>query len=116
MAKKQKADTIIANPMFDVVFKTLMQADKSFARYFIGTILGVEIVDIDFDPQEYTYDKKVDVDNKIKEIKVIRLDFVATIRTKGGEKKKVLIEIQQSHKLSDIARFSSEFIRAELFC
>ena len=45
MAKKQK-DIIIANPMYDVVFKLLM-ADKDIARYFVGTVLGEEIIDID---------------------------------------------------------------------
>jgi len=103
----QKNDIIIANPMYDVVFKTLMQADKDFARYFVGTILGVEVVDINFDAQEYTYPKEVETDNIIEEIKVIRMDFVATIRTKDGEEKKVLIEIQQSRKISDVLRFSS---------
>ena len=48
----QKKDIIIANPMYDVVFKTLMQAD--FARYFVGSIISEEIIDIDFDSQEYT--------------------------------------------------------------
>ena len=100
-------NTIIANPMYDVVFKTLMQTDKDFSKYFVGTILGVEVIDINFDTQEYTYSKEVETDNIIEEIKVIRMDFVATIRTKNGEEKKILIEIQQSRKLSDVLRFSS---------
>ena len=102
----QKKDIIIANPMYDVVFKTLMQENLDFARYFVGTILGVEIVDIIFAPTERTYDKEVETDDIIKKIKVMRLDFVATIRTKEGDQKKVLIEIQQSEKPLDELRFS----------
>ena len=51
MAKRQR-NIIIANPMYDVVFKTLMMNDKEFARYFVETIIGVKITEIDFAPQE----------------------------------------------------------------
>ena len=103
MAKKQK-DIIIANPMYDVVFISLM-ADKDIARYFVGTVLGEEITDIDFAPQEYSYEKEIHVENQIKKLSVIRLDFVATIRTKDGDEKKILIELQQSPEPYDIFRF-----------
>ena len=58
MTKRQKG-IIIANPMYNVVFKLLM-ADKDIARYFVGTVLGEKITDTDFAPQEYSYevDKK----------------------------------------------------------
>ena len=103
---KQKKDIIIANPMYDVVFKHLMMADKDTARYFVGTILSEEIIDINLDTQEYTYKKEVKTPkNKSKKIKLIRLDFVATIRTKSGDEKKVLIELQQSFKPIDVFRF-----------
>ena len=103
MTKKQK-DIIIANPMYDVVFKLLM-ADKDIARYFVGTVLDEEITDIDFAPQEYSYEKEIRIENQIKKISTIRLDFVATIRTKDDADKKVLIEIQQSPEPYDIFRF-----------
>jgi hypothetical protein len=107
MTEKHK-DIIIANPMYDVVFKHMMTADKENARYFVGTVLGEEITEIDFAPQEYTYDKQAtDTETKspVETIKIIRLDFVVTIRTKGGEDKKVLIEIQQFYNYEDITRF-----------
>ena len=103
MTKKQK-EIIIANPMYDVVFKHLM-ADKEIARYFVGTVLGEEIVDIDFAPQEYSYEKEIQTKDQVKKLNIIRLDFVATIRNNNGEEKKVLIEIQQSLKPYDILRF-----------
>jgi len=104
MAKKQRK-IIIANPMYDIVFKTLMMTNKEFARYFVETIIGVKITEIDFAPQEYTYERKKETNNQVVIIKVIRLDFVATIRTKDGNLKRVLIEIQQSHKPIDVLRF-----------
>jgi hypothetical protein len=99
-------DIIIANPMYDVVFKLLM-ADKEIARYFVGTILGEEIVDINFAAHDYSFAKDVETDNQIKTVGLARLDFVATIRTKDDEFKKVLIEIQQSPKPADLFRFRS---------
>ena len=111
MTKKQ-TDIIIANPIYDVVFKNLMTTskgtNKDIARYFFGAILGEEITDIEFLPQEYTYHKpksKKNTKSKNEVLTVIRLDFVATIRTKNGEFKKVLIEIQKSHKPHDLLRF-----------
>ena len=49
-------DVIIANPIYDVVFKNLMATskgtNKDIASYFVGTILGEEIADIELLPQE----------------------------------------------------------------
>ena len=104
---KRRKEIIIANPMYDVVFKQLL-TDKDIARYFIGTILGEEIVDIEFAPQEYPYEKKIKndlTDNEIKKLSLVRLDMVATILTKEGKEKKILIEIQQSLKPYDLLRF-----------
>ena len=106
---EEKNDIIIANPMYDVVFKMLM-ADKDNARCFVGTILGEQILDIEFAPQEFIHERKTDPDsgkpeNLIETLKPRHLDFVTTIRTRGRGKKKVLIEIQQSLKPADVVRF-----------
>ena len=95
--------------MYDVVFKMLM-ADKDNARCFVGTILGEQILDIEFAPQEFIHERKTDPDsgkpeNLIETLKPRHLDFVTTIRTRGRGKKKVLIEIQQSLKPADVVRF-----------
>ena len=92
--------------MYDVVFKALME-DKDIARYFVETIIGEKITEIDFAQQEYVYYIETETENKIKELKIVRLDFVATIRNKEGEEKKVLIEIQQSLNPIDVFRFRS---------
>ena len=101
-------EIIIANPIYDAVFKNLMMTskgtNKDIASFFVGTILGEEIADIDLLPQEYTYHSKPRK-NDAEILTLIRLDFVATIHTKSSEYKKVLIEIQKSQKPTDLLRF-----------
>ena len=48
---KQKKDIIIANPMYDVVFKTLIE-ERDIARYIVETIIDEEIVEIEFAQQK----------------------------------------------------------------
>ena len=105
MVKEQK-DIIIANPMYDTVFKALME-DKDNARYFVESIIDEEIVEIDFAKNDYIYYVQADKENKSKKIKIVRMDFVATVRNKDGKEKKVMIEIQQSLNPIDVFRFRS---------
>ena len=79
---------VIANPLYDVVFKRMMENDK-VAKFFIGTLLEQTIETVEVKPQEFTY-----VD-ELAGLAVFRLDFIATIKTDSGEYKKVLIEIQK---------------------
>jgi hypothetical protein len=105
---------IIANPIYDVVFKRLMENEK-VAKFFIGTLLEQEIAAIEVKPQEYTYKGELDTpegvqaaEERIRErfsIWVYRLDFIATIKTETGELKKVLIEIQKARNPIDLMRF-----------
>jgi len=107
---------IIANPIYDVVFKKLMENDK-IVKFFIGTLLNENIVEVQVKPQEYTYKgefaendpKAIDIiEDRIRKrqlIWVYRLDFIATIKTEDGEYKKVLIEIQKARNLIDLMRF-----------
>ena len=89
---------VIANPIYDVVFKRMMENEKA-AKFFIGTLLEQTIETIEVKPQEFTYT------NELIGIAVFRLDFIATIKTESGESKKVLIEIQKAKNLIDIMRF-----------
>ena len=43
----------IANPLYDIVFKYLME-DNSLAKLVLSTILGEEITTLAFRPQEHT--------------------------------------------------------------
>ena len=65
---------IIANPIYDVVFKKMMENDR-VAKFFIGTLLEQTIETVEVKPQEFTYT------NKLAGLAVFRLDFIATIRT-----------------------------------
>ncbi|TAE35009.1 MAG: hypothetical protein EAY66_10225, partial [Sphingobacteriales bacterium] len=107
---------VIANPIYDVVFKKMMENEK-VAKFFIGTLLEQSIETIEVKPQEYTYEGEFDFTNpkdvekyeaRIRErhsIWVYRLDFIATIKTENGEYKKVLIEIQKAKNQIDLMRF-----------
>lgn len=90
---------IIANPIYDVVFKRLME-DKRIAKFFIETLTGEEIVELEFKPQEYTYETK-----PATAILIFRIDFKAKIKTADNKYKNVLIEIQKAKNSVDLMRF-----------
>ena len=87
----------IANPIYDVVFKYMME-DNEVAKLFISTIIDEEIIELDFLPQEHT------INLEKKSLTVYRLDFKATIKTKTGQKI-VVIEVQKAKFPTDIIRF-----------
>lgn len=87
----------IANPIYDVVFKYLME-DNAIARILISSIIEQEVISLEFHPQESTLELPEH------SITVYRLDFIARINTPDGYKD-VLIEIQKSQLPSDIMRF-----------
>ena len=89
---------VIANPLYDVVFKRMMENDR-VAKFFIGTLLDETIETVQVRPQEFTYT------NELALLAVFRLDFIATIKTAEGASKKVLIEIQKANNLHDLMRF-----------
>jgi hypothetical protein len=96
----------IANPIYDVVFKYLME-DAKIAKLLISSIIGEEIETLDFRPQEFTADiDKSGIEGRIGTLTVYRLDFAATIKT-GDGLKQVLIEIQKAKFATDIMRFRS---------
>lgn len=88
----------IANPIYDVVFKYLMD-DNRIARMLISKIIGDEIESLSFQPLE----NKVDLERQT--ITIYRLDFSAIIKTDKGESKNVIIEIQKAKFPTDIMRF-----------
>ena len=88
----------VANPLYDVVFKYLMD-DKKIAKLMISKILDEEIESLEFRPTELK--QKLSGTN----FTVFRIDFAATIRQPDGHKKLVLIEIQKAKFHTDIMRF-----------
>nr|VFK02755.1 MAG: PD-(D/E)XK nuclease family transposase [Candidatus Kentron sp. H]VFK02977.1 MAG: PD-(D/E)XK nuclease family transposase [Candidatus Kentron sp. H]VFK05676.1 MAG: PD-(D/E)XK nuclease family transposase [Candidatus Kentron sp. H] len=88
----------IANPIYDVVFKHLMQ-NNEIAILILSTILDEEILTLELLPQETA----VALENH--SFTVYRLDFAALIKTAIGEEKHVVIEIQKAKFAADIMRF-----------
>lgn len=89
---------IIANPIYDTVFKRMMENER-VAKFFISTLLEQQIETVEVKPQEFTY-----VD-ELAGLAVFRLDFIATIKSETGELKKILIEIQKAKNQIDLMRF-----------
>ena len=69
----------IANPIYDVVFKYLLE-DKKVAKLLLSAILEKEVIDIEFLPQEYTTNLEE------KSITIYRLDFKAKIKINKNDK------------------------------
>ena len=88
----------IANPIYDAVFKYLLE-DNQVAKLMLSTLLGEEVVELHFSPQERT------TEIGSRNLTVYRLDFAATIKNDRGEYRHVLIEIQKAKLDTDIMRF-----------
>jgi hypothetical protein len=103
---------IIANPIYDVVFKYLM-ANLDVAKGLISTIIDEEIISLEFKSQESIHKiQKTDLKNlkplddiNVKELTYYHLDFIAKIKLKTGGYKNVLIEMQKTNLPPDIMRF-----------
>ena len=87
----------IANPIYDVVFKYLME-DPDIARLIISTIIKQNVVSLELRPQERT------VELQPGSLTVYHLDFSAKIETPHGYKV-VLIELQKAKFPTDVLRF-----------
>ncbi len=88
----------IANPIYDVVFKFLME-DQDSAILLLSTIINETIESLDLLPQENVLHLQA------RSLTVYRLDFSAKIKTVEGSYKQVLIKIQKAKLPSDIMRF-----------
>jgi len=94
----------IANPVYDVVFKYLLE-DNAVAKLLVSSIIGEEVVKLDPKPQEYTTTQKRGTKLEGKStMTVYRLDFSAKIKTPAGYKL-VIIEMQKASLPTDIIRF-----------
>ena len=99
----------IANPIYDVVFKYLME-DGKIAKLMISSIIGEEIEELQLLPQEFisninSAEKGAKPKrNRTNTLTVYRLDFSAKIKTAEGFKN-VIIELQKAKFATDIMRF-----------
>jgi hypothetical protein len=95
----------IENPIYDVVFKYMME-DNIVAKLLISSIIGEEVVNLEPKPQEHTREKdKKENKEGFENLTYYRLDFSAKIKTAGGEHKVVIIEMQKADLPTDIMRF-----------
>lgn len=74
--------TQIANPIYDVVFKYLMN-DEKVAKLLLSAIIGKEVLSLEFRPTEHHF--------PIGEmLTVLRMDFSARILDEDGDRKSVV--------------------------
>ena len=89
--------TIIANPIYDAVFKFLME-DKKVARILLSALLKKDIIDLEMRRHEYTSMEHT-------RISLFRIDFSAKIRETDGSEHLVLIELQKTWLITETLRF-----------
>jgi len=88
---------IVANPIYDIVFKYLME-DERIARTILSALLKKEVVSVAVRPHEYTNDQR-------SSLSVFRIDFGATIREHDGSEKLILVELQKTWLETETLRF-----------
>lgn len=87
----------IANPIYDSVFKYLME-DERIAKTLISALLKKEVVEVDMRRNEYTNGNR-------DKISMFRIDFGARIKEDDGSTKLVLIELQKTWLETETLRF-----------
>ena len=88
---------IVANPIYDIVFKYLME-DERVARTILSALLKENIVDVKMRPHEYD---NIDQDR----LSIFRIDFGATVRDAQGEDHLILVELQKTWVPTETLRF-----------
>jgi hypothetical protein len=87
----------IANPIYDVIFKYLME-NTTIAKDIISAILGITIISLEIKPHELIFQNEG-------EVKLPRVDFKAVVKDKAGLLKTVLIELEKNKRGMEIPRF-----------
>ena len=88
---------VVANPIYDIVFKYLME-DERVARTILSALLKKDVVAVQMRPHEYS-------DGNRDSLSVFRIDFSATIRQEDGSEKLILIELQKTWLDTETLRF-----------
>lgn len=87
----------IANPIYDVVFKYLLD-DEKVAKLILSSIIDMEIEELEFRPTEHRSEIN-------QSLTVFHLDFMAKVKKPDGNYNIVIIEIQKAKLPGDIMRF-----------
>lgn len=87
----------VANPIYDVVFKYLME-DERIARTVLSALLRQEVTHVVQRRNEY-------VKGSLKGLTLSRIDFGATVREPNGEEKLLVVEMQKAWVDTETERF-----------
>jgi hypothetical protein len=108
--KGQDESVIIANPIYDIVFKTLME-NKRVAKFFFETMLEEPLLDINLRHKTITYKegKKVkDMPGGISCSTFFQLDFVGTVNRNGREQE-LLLKLQKARNENNFVPVRSDY-------
>lgn len=101
---------IIPNPIYDVVFKYLME-DLESATIVISTLIGEKIKKLELTPLSHAEKKlplreiPIEDPRTSEEIRLFHLDFTAVIELPEGKEELIMIELQKASEPDDIFRF-----------
>ena len=87
----------VANPIYDIVFKYLME-DERIARTILSALLQKDIIKVEIRPHEYSNSQR-------DTLSVFRIDFGATVREADGSEHLILIELQKTWLPTETLRF-----------
>ena len=87
----------IANPIYDIVFKYLME-DERIVKTLLSALLKKEVVEAEVRKHEYTNGRR-------DKISMFRIDFGAKVREADGKVHLVLIELQKTWLETETLRF-----------
>ena len=87
----------VANPIYDIVFKYLME-DERIAKTILSALLKKEVIDVKVRRNEYANSNR-------ENLSIFRIDFGATILESDGSKHLILIELQKTWLETETLRF-----------
>ncbi|MCI6554844.1 MAG: hypothetical protein MSA43_04205 [Prevotella sp.] len=87
----------IANPIYDIVFKYLME-DERIVKTLLSALLKKDVVEAEVRKHEYTNGRR-------DKISMFRIDFGAKVREADGSTHLVLIELQKTWLETETLRF-----------
>jgi len=100
---------IIPNPIYDVVFRYLME-DLDSATIVLSTLINEKIKKLHLEPLTHATKNELSEtslqDPKTQDdIKLFHLDFTATVELPDGTEELIMIELQKASEPDDIFRF-----------
>ncbi len=101
---------VIPNPIYDVVFRYLME-DPGSAMIIISTLINEKIKKLQLEPTTHSEKKKHGTEIEIQDpktkddIHLFHLDFTAIVELPDGSEELIMIELQKASEPDDIFRF-----------